>query len=393
MLTAIGIILIAKQVPLVLGYDKPDFWRNEFFNVLTFENLFENMNELYRHTSAGSILVGIVSFMVLVVWKKYFADRVSFLPASFVTVLIAVLLAWALRVYVPVIAVKEDQFVNLPHGIIGEIKLTSFNALFQHANIWTNAIIICFVASLETLLSIAAIDKLDPYNRVTPQNRELIAQGSGNVLSGLLGGLPITAVIVRSSANAEAGAKTKLSSIAHGVWILLAIIVAIPLLNLIPYAALAVILLRTGYNLAKPKMIMGVYRQGREQFLPFIVTIIAILFTDLLIGVLIGCIYAIYFLIKHTYRAGYVLKEKTIDGKRHITIDLALNVSFLNKKRFVDMLDSIPEDSIVEINGADSVYIDLDILEIFKDFKSKAEQKNIDVTMINIRDVETIELH
>ncbi len=209
----------------------------------------------------------------------------------------------------------------------------------------------------------------------------------------MLGGLPITAVIVRSSANAEAGAKTKLSSLGHGLWLLLAVLFAIPLLNLIPYAVLAVLLLRTGYNLAKPKMIMAVYRQGREQFLPFAVTVVAILLTDLLIGVVIGCINALYFLVKHTYRAGYSLKVSSSDGVKRNMIDLALNVSFLNKKRFLDLLDSIPENSIVEINGADSVYIDRDILEIFHDFKSKAEMKNIELNMIDIPDVETIELH
>ena len=159
------------------------------------------------------------------------------------------------------------------------------------------------------LLSIEAIDKLDPYNRITPQNRELIAQGSGNLLSGLLGGIPITAVIVRSSANAEAGAKTKLSGFTHGIWLVLVVLLAVPIVNMIPYSVLAVILIRTGYNLAKPAMFIGVYKQGREQFMPFIITIIAILFTDLLIGVLIGLAYSIYFLIKHTYRAGYTMKQ------------------------------------------------------------------------------------
>ena len=243
------------------------------------------------------------------------------------------------------------------------------------------------------MLSIEAIDKLDPYNRITPQNRELVAQGTGNLLSGLLGGLPITAVIVRSSANAEAGAKTKLSSFVHGLWLLLAVLFGISLLNKIPYCVLAVILIRTGYNLAKPKMILAVYKQGREQFLPFIITVAAILFTDLLIGVLIGIGYSIYFLIKHTYRAGFSIKEKTEGHNRHFIIELALNVSFLNKKRFLEMLDNIPEYSIVDINGSDSVYIDRDILEIFQDFKTKAHNRHIQLTLTGIPEVETIELH
>ncbi|MBD0295478.1 MAG: SulP family inorganic anion transporter, partial [Flavisolibacter sp.] len=265
--------------------------------------------------------------------------------------------------------------------------------VLSNKEIWKNAVVICFVATLETLLSIEAIDKIDPYNRITPQNRELIAQGTGNFLSGLLGGIPITAVIVRSSANAEAGGKTRLSGFTHGVWLLLVVLFAVPLVNLIPYAVLAVILIRTGYNLAKPKMIYSVYRQGREQFLPFIVTIVAILFTDLLIGVLIGVAYSIYFLIKHTYRAGYTIKQRTEGHIKHITIELALNVSFLNKKRIMDMLDKIPEYSVVDIIGSDSVYIDNDILEIFQDFKAKAHNKHIQLTLKDIPEVETIELH
>ena len=180
--------------------------------------------------------------------------------------------------------------------------------------------LICLVATLETLLSITAIDKLDPYNRISPQNRELVAQGTGNFVSGMLGGLPITAVIVRSSANAEAGAHTRLSSFGHGLWLLLAVVVFIPAINLIPYCVLAVILARTGYNLAKPKMILSVYRQGREQFLPFLVTVCSILFTDILTGVFIGIAFSIYFLIKHTYRAGFTLRE---NKEGHMRISLS----------------------------------------------------------------------
>lgn len=209
----------------------------------------------------------------------------------------------------------------------------------------------------------------------------------------MLGGLPITAVIVRSSANAEAGAKTRLSAITHGLWLLLAVLFAIPLVNLIPYCVLAVILIRTGYNLAKPKMIISVYKQGREQFMPFIITVVSILFTDLLIGVLIGVGYSIYFLIKHTYRAGFSMKEKMEGHTKHVTIQLALNVSFLNKKKIMVMLDTLPEYCMVEIDGSNSVYIDRDVLEIFHDFKVKAHNKHIQLILKDIPEVETIELH
>jgi MFS superfamily sulfate permease-like transporter len=267
------------------------------------------------------------------------------------------------------------------------------SALTSNSEIWEVGVIICFVATLETLLSIEAIDKIDPNNRITPQNRELIAQGTGNIVAGLIGGIPITSVIVRSSANAEAGARTRLSAIFHGIWLLLTVLFAAPLVIYIPYCVLAVILIRTGYNLAKPKMIIAIYKQGREQFMPFIVTVFAILFTDLLIGVFIGIAYAIYFLIKHTYRAGYTLQERNEGHHTHYVIDLALNVSFLNKKKFGELLENIPEYSTVEINGTDSVYIDNDILEIFQNFRTKAKLRHIELVTKGIREVETIELH
>lgn len=393
MLAAIGIILMSKQVPLLVGYDRPDFWTNELFNVLTFKNGFKGLGNLYHHTSTGAVTISILALLILVLWKKYASTKIGFLPTSFITVLSGILLAMAYNHFFPEMPVRPTQFVTIPHDVFAQVSIPDFSMLFSDAAIWRNALVICFVASLETLLSITAIDKLDPLNRITPQNRELVAQGTGNFLSGMLGGLPITAVIVRSAANAEAGGRTKLSSFSHGLWLLLAILFAIPLINLIPYAVLAVILIRTGYNLAKPKMFVAIYKQGREQFLPFIVTVIAILATDLLIGVIIGVIYAIYFLIKHTLEAGYVLKERYEGHTKRYTVELALNVSFINKKRIMEMLDKFPEYAVVEINGADSIYIDNDILEIFHDFKSKAHRKHIQLTMINIPDVETIELH
>jgi MFS superfamily sulfate permease-like transporter len=393
MLAAIGIILSSKQIPLLIGYDQPDFWTNEFFNILTFHHAFEHITNLYKNTSAGAIVIAILSLIVGIIWTKTLSKKIPFLPASFIIVICGIFLALLFQYFFPALKLRPTLFVNIPDNIFSQIKFPDFHAAFSNSDIWKNAVVFCFVATLESLLSIEAIDKLDPYNRITPQNRELFAQGTGNFLSGLLGGIPITAVIVRSSANAEAGAKTKLSAFTHGVWLLLVILFALPLVHLIPYCVLAVILIRTGYNLAKPKMIYGVYKQGREQFLPFIVTIVSILFTDLLIGVLIGVVYSIYFLVKHTYRAGYTLKERNEGHLKHYTIELALNVSFLNKKRIMDMLDKIPEYSTVEIIGSDSVYIDNDILEIFHDFKSKAHRKHIQLLLKDIPDVETIELH
>ncbi len=264
MLAAIGIILISKQVPLLIGYAEPDFWTNQLFNILTFDHSFKRLGDVYYQSSRGAVIISILSLLILIVWKKTLSRKVSFVPTSFITVLSGILLAIGLQYFYVDYQIKPEQYVSIPANMLSEIKLADLSQLFSSTQIWQNALIICFVASLETLLSVTAIDNLDPYNRVSPQNRELVAQGTGNFLSGLLGGLPITAVIVRSSANAEAGARTKLSSIAHGIWLLLAVLFAIPLINLIPYCVLAVILIRTGYNLAKPKMILAVYRQGRE---------------------------------------------------------------------------------------------------------------------------------
>ncbi len=393
MLAAIGIILIMKQIPLLIGYDQPDFWQEELFNILTFRHGFEHISGLHEHTSAGAILVAALSSMVLILWKRKFAKKISFLPTSFVTVIAGVIIALAFHFFVPALALKPSQFVSIPEDILAELSFPDFGALFSNREIWEYAVVICFVATLETLLSIEAIDKIDPQNRITPQNRELVAQGIGNFISGVAGGIPITSVIVRSSANAEAGAKTKVSSFLHGIWLLLTVFFAAPLVKYIPFCVLAVILIRTGYNLAKPKMILSLYRQGREQLMPFVVTVISILFTDLLIGVLIGLAYAIFYLIKHTYRAGYTLQERQEGHTKHFTIELALNVSFLNKKKFRQMLEDLPAYSIVEINGENSVYIDNDVLEIFHDFRAKAINRHIQLQMKGIPDVETIGLH
>lgn len=393
MLAAIGLMLIIKQIPVLIGYDKPVFWKNELFNLLTLRHGFEHVTGLYEQVSAGAILVAVFSFSLLVLYEKYLGNRTVLLPASFVTVLSGSLVALSFQLFIPSLALAPSQFVHIPGDIMTHLTFPDFSVLFTNRKIWETGVIICVVASLETLLSIEAIDKIDPGNRITPQNRELIAQGVGNFMSGVIGGIPVTSVIVRSAANAEAGAKTKLSSFLHGMWLLLTVIFATALVNYIPYCVLAVILTRTGYNLVKPTMINAVYKQGREQFMPFAITVVAILSTDLLIGVLIGVAYAIYFMIKHTYRAGYTVHEQLEGHTRQFKIELALNVSFLNKKKFRELLEEIPQYAILEIDGTKSVYIDYDILEIIHDFKSKAAIRHIQLIIKGIPDVETIEMH
>lgn len=392
MLAAIGLILIVKQIPLLIGYDKPVFWKDELFNLLTFRHGFEHVTGLFTQVSAGAILTTVFCFALLALWEKY-GRKIALFPASFITVVSGSLLALSFQAFIPPLALSASQFVHIPGDSLAHLTFPDFTVLFTNRKIWETAVLICLVASLETLLSIAAIDKIDPQNRITPQNRELVAQGVGNFMSGAVGGIPVTSVIVRSAANAEAGAKTKWSSILHGIGLLVTITFAAASVRYIPYCVLAVILARTGYNLVKPTMIKTIYRQGREQFLPFAVTVVAILLTDLLIGVLIGIVYAIYFLIKHTYRAGYTVHERPDGHTRHFYIVLALNVSFLNKKKLRNQLDQVPPYAIVEIDGTKSVYIDYDILEIVHDFKTKATIRHIQLITKGIPDTEIIVLH
>ena len=370
-----------------------DFWTKELFNIISFDNTFQHVKNIYYHSSKGAILIALLSLALLIAWKNTLAKKITFLPTSFVVVAFGIAMAVLFKEFIPTLALKDSQFVNIPENLFGEIKLPNYQALFSQTAIWKNAVIICIVASLETLLSIEAVDKLDPYNRITPQNRELVAQGTGNILSGLLGGLPITAVIVRSSANAEAGARTKVSGIFHGLWVFVFAFFLASLLNYIPYCVLAVILIRTGYNLAKPRMIRSVYKLGREQFMPFIVTVIAILFTDLLIGVGIGIAYAGYFIFKNTYKAGFTLDTRTEGITKHYDFRLAINVSFINKKKLKDELEKIPDHAVVHIDGEDSVYIDYDVIEAINEFKAKAHHKHIRLQLNGIPDVETISPH
>jgi MFS superfamily sulfate permease-like transporter len=298
-----------------------------------------------------------------------------------------------INLYVPSYPLSSNRLVDVPTSLQLTGGWIGIKGVVLNAGFIRIAFIIAMVATLETLLSIEAIDKLDPYNRITPQSRELVAQGAGNFLCGLAGGLPVTSVIVRSAANAEAGARTRMSSILHGIWILAAVYLASHFINMIPLASLGAILVRTGYNLIKPAMILKLWKLGREQFMPFIITLIAILFTDLLIGVLIGVVYSVYFIIKHTYRAGFIRSDRMEGQIHHILIELASNVSFLNKKRLIEMLDEVNPYSVVEVDGSRSVYIDHDILEVFSSFKKKAKSKHIELHLIGVKEVETLEVH
>jgi SulP family sulfate permease len=270
---------------------------------------------------------------------------------------------------------------------IGQFTLPNLNALAS-LETYKIAVVLAIVGSLETLLSVEATDKLDPEKRVTPTNRELKAQGLGNIVSGLIGGLPITQVIVRSSANISFGAKSKLSAIMHGIFLLICVITISPILNMIPLASLAAILLMVGYKLAKPSLFKQMYKLGWEQFIPFTTTVVAILATDLLKGITVGILFGIFYTLRHSYRNSHHMKKITTSEKgmevHHLV--LAEEVSFFNKASVINVFENIPSNSKVIIDCSNSKSIAYDILELIKDYESHAKSKNIIVEKINFKE-------
>jgi MFS superfamily sulfate permease-like transporter len=394
MLAAIGIILISKQIPIALGYDQPDFWTSGFPQLFSDQHFFGNVDNFALHTGRGAVITTCLSIGILILFQKTaIGSRLKLIPAPLVVVLVAALLAYLFNAYVPFVKLKPSQMVHIPLNIFGEIKFPQFNELLRNPQIWTDGVIIGLLASLETLLCIEAVDKLDPHNRVTPVNRELIAQGIGNMVCGLLGAIPMTAVIVRGAANAQAGARTWMSSFTHGLFLLMAVTLVPFLLNYIPFTALAAILLVTGYNLNKPRMYSTMWKLGWKQFAPFIITIITILSTDLLIGVCIGLLISVYFVVLNNFKEEYETKKVLQHETEVYTIRLNNNVTFLNKVKLKRLLDKIPEYSIVTIDGTDCHFIDYDNLEIISAFESKAHDKHIEVHLLNIERVNITSLH
>ena len=399
MLAAIGLILILKQIPHALGYDKDSEGDFQFLQADT-ENTFSEIINAISHLSIGAIIISVISMVIIIFWEKPFLKKYAFfkiVPGALIVVVVGVIINSLFNKYIPSFALNDNHLVKLPvasspNEFINQFSLPNFNA-FTNLDVYVVAITIAIVASLESLLSIEAADKLDPEKRNTPTNRELKAQGLGNFFSGLIGGLPLTAVIVRSSANINAGAKTKLSSIIHGVLLLVSVIVLPTIINKIPLACLAAILLAVGYKLAKISLFKTMFKLGWGQFLPFIVTIIAILFSDLLKGIGVGMAVSIFFILRNNYKRPYFFIESKHKQGNIITIELSEDVTFINKGSVLLTLTHLPENSKVIIDGRKSLYIDLDVLEIIHDFNQTAHVKNIQVELINIPSFNGISAH
>jgi MFS superfamily sulfate permease-like transporter len=393
MLAAIGIILMAKQIPLAIGYDQPDFWSSGFLELFSADQVTVRFNSLNHHAGSIAIAISIISLIVLWACKQPFLKRIRRVPAPLLAVLAGIMVNQLFRLFPGGEKLKHTQLVKIPSHIFSQITFPDFHSLFSNPEIWKAGIVIALLASLETLLCVEAIDKLDRRNRITPVNRELMAQGAGNILCGLLGALPLTAVVVRGAANVDAGAKTKLSSFTHGILLLLSVLLVPALLSKIPYASLAAILLVTGYHLTPLKLYRNMWSLGLKQFLPFIITIIVILATDLLIGVGIGLLISLYFIIQNNFKAEYKITRSVSHATEVYLIKLNSNVTFLNKIKLRQALDQIPAYSILTIDGTASNFIDYDILEIISEYQGKAHEKHIEVHLQGIQAVNVTALH
>lgn len=393
MLAAIGIILISKQIPIALGYDQPDFWTSGLLNIFSGEHFLNNINGFNLHISKTTIFITTVSLAALIIFQLPVAKKVKFIPAPLIAVLLGILTNAVITNIATRYSLRQTQLVSIPNNIFSGITFPDFSKILLLPQIWRDGFIICLLASLETLLSIEAIDKLDKHNRVTPVNRELVAQGIGNMICGVLGAIPMTAVIVRGSANVDAGAKTKLSTFTHGSLLLLAVLFVPFLLNKIPYASLAAILLITGYNLTKPKLYRNMWRLGWKQFLPFIITIVVILVTDLLIGVSIGLFISVYYIIQNNFKAEYKVTVSFNNDVASYLIKLNSDVTFLNKVNLRKALDQIPEHSVLTIDGSESNFIDHDILEIISEFHTKAYDRQITLNLKGVKKVNIMAGH
>ncbi len=380
MLAAIGIILFSKQLPIALGYDSPDFWNSGFLSLFTSSHIISNFVNLNQHLSSATIILSCISLAILIGFNLPILKKIKFLPAALVAVLVVTLISLYLM---PATYQARITRVQIQEGFFSGFIFPDWSKI-NDFEIWKNGITIGILASLETLLCIEAIDKLDSQNRITPVNRELIAHGIGNTVCGLIGAIPITAVIVRGAANIDAGARTRFASFTHGILLVIAVIVIPMLINKIPLAALAAILLITGYKLAPPKLFRKIYKTGLKQFLPFIVTIVMILLTDLLIGVGIGFLIAMIFIVTNNYKQEFVLTKVNRNETTLITIKLNSTVSFLNKVKLRSILGGIKNYSAVTFDGSECTQIDFDILEIISEFQVNAHHKHIEVTLINI---------
>jgi len=393
MLAAIGLTLILKQIPHAVGYDR-DFVGDFAYTETSGETTFSAIGHAFQQVQPAAIAVALLGLLVLMVWPRTPMARIRLLPAPLAVVVLGVALNEVLRSVVPTAAIRDTHLVTLPTSpsdLLSQFVRPDWSVLGSPA-MWTLAATIGIVASLESLLSLEATNKLDPYKREAPANRELLAQGLSNVTSGLLGGLPVTGVIVRSSANIDSGARTRLSGIVHALLLAVAVVALPAMLNRIPLAALAAVLLFTGYKLAAPALWRSAWRVGPAHFAPFAVTIVAVLFTDLLRGIAIGMVVGVMFVLAQHLRQP-VLKQVSPPGAVLTRYELPDHVTFLSKANLATALEAVAPGSRVEIDGRKTSRFDYDALETLLAFRETARSRGIDYRLVGVPEVATTPAH
>lgn len=389
MLSAIGVILILKQIPHAFGYDA-DFEGDFSFFQTDNENSFTEILIALNKTHPGAMIISALSLIILIAWDYTPLKNSKVIKAPLIVVVLGILINIWFMNFNDLFALRGNHVVNIPVAKSARDFFTFFVTpdwkYITRPKVWEVAVTIAIAASLQSLLTIDALDKIDPEKRTTPPNRELLAQGVGNIVSGLIGGLPVISEIVRSSVNLNANAKTKVSGFTHGLLLSLSVLFLPLVLNKIPLSCLAAILIMVGFRLIRPAVIKSVYQAGWSQFIPFVITIFAILFTDLLKGIGIGMITGLFFIIKREFDKGIYLFEEEGRGSKLKVYMLTEEVSFLSKAKLLKELGRVPKGSKLLIDGTRSRYIDYDVLEALKDFKEKAKKDNIKVEFINIQD-------
>lgn len=394
MLTGIGIIIILKQIPHFFGYDAEPEGADSFIEA-SGENTFSAILHITENIAIGSTIIGFISLGILLLWSIVLSKKGKFfsiIQGPLVAVIAGIVYYIATKSSEK-FGINSVNLVSVPipdslDSFVGQFSFPNFTVI-TNPEVWVTAFTIALVASLETLLCVEATDKLDPHKNVTPTNRELLAQGTGNILSGLIGGLPVTQVIVRSSANIQSGGRTKLAAILHGFLLLISVILIPALLNKIPLSVLAAVLLIVGYKLAKPSLFKEMFQLGWKQWIPFVVTVVGIVFADLLIGIALGlAVGIVVILIKSFQNSHFLHIEDKSDGVHKIKMTLAEEVTFFNKGSILNELDSLPKGTYLELDVRKTTYLDHDIIEILEDFKIKAKERNIDIKIISERGIE-----
>ena len=388
MLAGIGLIIILKQIPHAVGDDK-DWMGDESFDQTDKLNTFEELWFALQNPILGAVLITLACIAVMLLWERPFIKRIkalTYIPGPLLAVVLGVVLS---RVFEgrPGLALADLHFVRLPdlsNGIAATLSFPDPGGL-TNGLVWTTALTIAIVASIETLLCVEATDKLDPEKRITPSNKELKAQGLGNVISGFLGGLPITQVIVRSSANLQSGARSKLSAILHGVLILLSLLLIPGLMNMIPLASLAAILLITGYKLAKPSLFKSMYTQGWYIFVPFLATVLGVVFIDLLKGVALGMCVGIFFVVRNSYLTPFHIEEETDEEGPIRRVVLSEEVTFFNKASIQRVLTQLPAGTHLVLDAERTMNLDPDVLEIIHEAQAREKERGVKIELVSYR--------